>query len=314
MNPSTRLIGPRHQGKRSGVSNLFPGPTSVRSATRTGACRPSATVSSRRGRVPSRRRWVTERPMETSGYWPRRAAAMDTPRMIGRLRLLAVAAMVFLVAVVALPARAATHTVAFDKYSLTVDGKRLVLWSGEFHYWRLPSPDLWRDVLQKMKAEGFNATSIYFDWGYHSPAPGVYDFSGIRDLDELLNIAAEVGIYVIARPGPYINAETDTGGFPAWLVTQAGQARTTAPDYLAAAKDWLHRVDAFIARHQYTTGTGTVLLYQVENELYDNTRADYMQALIDQVRADGITVPTTGNNNTSFVSGTGAPDLPGWDR
>src|SRR5436305_3166561 len=234
--------------------------------------------------------------------------------MIRGLRILAVALMVLLVAVVALPARSATHAVTFDKYSRTVDGKRLVLWSGEFHYWRLPSPDLWRDVLQKMKAEGFNATSIYFDWGYHSPAPGGYDFSGIRDLDKLLNIAAEVGIYVIARPGPYINAETDTGGFPAWLVTQNGQARTTAPDYLAAAKDWLHRVDAFIARHQYTNGTGTVLLYQIENELYDNTRADYMQALIRQVRSDGITVPTTGNDNTSFVSGNGAPDLPGWDR
>src|SRR6266487_1285582 len=205
------------------------------------------------------------------------------------------------------------HTVAFDKYSLMVDGKRLVLWSGEFHYWRLPSPDLWRDVLQKMKAEGFNATSIYFDWGYHSSAPGGYDFSGIRDLDRLLNIAAEVGIYVIARPGPYINAETDTGGFPGWLVTQSGKARTSAPDYLAAAKDWLHRVDAFIGRHQYTNGTGTVLLYQIENELYDTSRADYMQALIDQVRADGITVPTTGNHHNAFATGVGATELPGWD-
>src|SRR6266702_2431515 len=121
------------------------------------------------------------------------------------------------------------HTVAFDQYSLMVDGKRLYLWSGEFHYWRLPSPDLWRDVLQKMKASGFNATSIYFDWGYHSPAPGVYDFTGVRDVDRLLDIAAEVGIYVIARPGPYINAETDSGGFPGWLTTQQGRARSTCP-------------------------------------------------------------------------------------
>src|SRR6266508_3378620 len=212
------------------------------------------------------------------------------------------------------PAQAAVHTVSFDHYSLTVDGQRLFLWSGELHYWRLPSPDLWRDVLQKMKAAGFNAVSIYFDWGFHSPAPGVYDFTGIRDLDRLLNIAAEVGIYVIARPGPYINAETDTGGFPAWLVTQSGQARTTAPDYLAAAKDWLHRVDALIARHQVTNGTGTVLLYQIENELRTAGRGAYMQALIDQVRADGITVPTVGNHNEFYLTGTGAPDIPGWDR
>ena len=64
------------------------------------------------------------------------------------------------------------HTVTFDKYSLMLDGKRTFIWSGEFHYWRLPSPDLWRDMLQKMKAEGYNAISIYFDWAYHSPAAG----------------------------------------------------------------------------------------------------------------------------------------------
>ena len=65
-----------------------------------------------------------------------------------------------------------------------------------------------------MKAGGYNAVSIYFNWDYHSPRRGVYDFSGVRDVDRLLDMAAEVGIYVIARPGPYINAETDGGGLP----------------------------------------------------------------------------------------------------
>ena len=105
--------------------------------------------------------------------------------MNGSWRALMTAVLLTLGCVVATgapPARAAaTHRVSFDRYSLMVDGRRLVLWSGEFHYWRLPSPDLWRDVLEKMKAAGFNAASIYFDWGYHSPAPGVYDFSGVRD-------------------------------------------------------------------------------------------------------------------------------------
>src|SRR3954447_27015031 len=120
----------------------------------------------------------------------------------------------------------ASHTVTFDKYSLMIDGQRTYVWSGEFHYWRLPSQDLWRDVLQKMKAEGYNAVSIYFDWAYHSPKPGVYDFSGVRNVNKLLDMAARVGLYVIARPGPYINAETSAGGLPGWLTTQAGRART----------------------------------------------------------------------------------------
>src|SRR3569833_1476349 len=105
------------------------------------------------------------------------------------------------------------HRIAFDQYSVSIDGRRLAVWSGEFHPFRLPSVALWRDVLQKLKASGYNATSVYFDWGYHSPAPGVYDFSGVRDMDRFLGIAAEVGIYVIARPGPYINGEVDAGGF-----------------------------------------------------------------------------------------------------
>jgi beta-galactosidase GanA len=193
---------------------------------------------------------------------------------------------------------ASTHTVTFDKYSLLLDGKRVFIWSGEFHYWRLPSPGLWRDVLQKMKAEGYDAVSIYFDWAYHSPKPGLYDFTGVRDVDRLLDIAQEVGLYVIARPGPYINAETSAGGFPGWLTTQAGRARSDAPDYLAASDEWLTHIDAVLARHQYTNGTGPVILYQIENELASTgtSQRNYMQHLYDKVRADGITVPIFHND------------------
>lgn len=120
------------------------------------------------------------------------------------------------------------HTVTFDQYSLIIDGKPTYIWSGSFHYWRLPSPELWKDVLQKMKAAGFNAVEIYFHWGYHSPKRGVYDFTGIRDVDRLLDMARDAGIYVIARPGPYINAETDAGGFPDWLINTSGKPRTTS--------------------------------------------------------------------------------------
>ena len=193
---------------------------------------------------------------------------------------------------------AATRTVTFDKYSLMLDGKRTFIWSGEFHPFRLPSPSLWRDVLEKMKAEGYDAVSIYFDWGYHSPKPGVYDFTGVRNMDALLDIAQQVGLYVIARPGPYINGELDAGGFPGWLLTQSGRARTNAPDYMAAADQWLHQIDQVLARHQYTNGTGPVILYQIENELGSTGSAQrsYLQNLAAQVRADGITVPIFHND------------------
>lgn len=200
------------------------------------------------------------------------------------------------------------HSVTFDGYSFMVDGKRTYLWSGEFHYFRLPSQDLWRDILQKMKAAGFNATSLYFDWGYHSSAPGVYDFTGVRDVDKLLDIADEVGIYVIARPGPYINAEVDGGGFPGWLSTTPGGTRTSDPGYLKYSDEWQTQIDRIIARHQLTDGHGSVIEYQVENEYYNGTAAGrtYMQHLEDKATADGITVPLVGNNNGTFNSGDAA--------
>jgi beta-galactosidase GanA len=208
---------------------------------------------------------------------------------------------------------AAEHQVTFDKYSLLLDGRREVVWSGEFHPFRLPSPDLWRDVLQKLKATGYNAVSIYFDWNYHSPAPGVYDFTGVRDMDRVLDLAAEAGLYVIARPGPYINAEVTGGGFPGWLSTQAGRARSDAPDYLAAADEWLTAIDRIIARHQYTDGRGPVVLYQIENELAATgaSQQNYVAHLYDQARADGITVPVfhndKGRNGIWVPPGSGVP-------
>ena len=123
------------------------------------------------------------------------------------------------------PHGAAGHTVTFDKYALLIDGVRTPVWSGEFHPFRLPSPALWRDILEKFKANGFNAISIYIPWNFHSPAPGSYDFTGVRDVGAMLDMAADVGLFVIARPGPYINAEVDGGGFPAgWPPHRARRA------------------------------------------------------------------------------------------
>ncbi|MER6960312.1 beta-galactosidase [Streptomyces sp. NPDC000618] len=245
-------------------------------------------------------------------------------RVKGKSLLLAtaLAVMPLTSARVATPAQAeaqapAPHTVTYDQYSVQVDGKPLYLWGAEFHYFRLPSPDAWRDVLQKIKAGGFNAVSLYFDWGYHSPKPGSYDFTGIRDVERLLDEAERAGLYVIARPGPYINAEVSGGGMPAWRKTQAGVNRTSEPEYMKAAREWMSRINPIIARHQLTRGTGSVILYQVENE-YQGGRhdADYMQTLIDWARADGIDVPTfvnDGGANKNWVSGKGAPDIYGFD-
>lgn len=178
------------------------------------------------------------------------------------------------------------HRVALDRYSLLVDGRRLALWSGEMHPFRLPSPSLWRDVLQKLRAYGHNAVTVRLAWNQHSPAPGRYDFTGVRDLDLFLRTAAECALYVVLHPGPYIGADVDAGGLPGWLTTVGARARSTDPAYLRHADEWLSRVNAIAARHQFTRGSGTVLLYRADTP----ERAD-LDHLRERLRADGIEVP-----------------------
>ncbi|GCC39717.1 hypothetical protein chiPu_0023642, partial [Chiloscyllium punctatum] len=58
----------------------------------------------------------------------------------------------------------------------------------------------------------------YVAWNYHETNPGEYDFSKAKDIEYFLNLAQEIGLFVILRPGPYICAEWDLGGLPAWLL------------------------------------------------------------------------------------------------
>ncbi|MFJ8542048.1 beta-galactosidase [Streptomyces sp. NPDC093586] len=178
------------------------------------------------------------------------------------------------------------HRIAFDRYSLLVDGRRLALWAGGLDPFRLPSPSLWRDVLQKMRAYGFNAVDVRLAWNQHSPAPGRYDFTGVRDLDLFLRTAAETGLYVVLRPGPSVGADVDAGCLPGWLTVTGGAARPTDPAFVRHADEWLTRVNAIAARHQYTRGTGTLLLYRV-----DAPRPGTPDRLRRKIRADGIEIP-----------------------
>lgn len=216
--------------------------------------------------------------------------------------------------------------VSWDEHSMLVDGKRVVLWSGEMHPFRLPNPSLWRDVIQKMKALGFNGIAFYFDWGYHSPAPGVYDFSGVRNVERALEIAEEEGMYIIARTGPYVNAELTGGGFPGWMFRNRAEARTDDPVYLAAVDEWMTQINAIIARHQITTGGGNVIAYQLENELMkvEPKHVRQMEHLATKARADGISVPFfhnaagrlpdwTPKNSTAAWANPGPTDLYAFD-
>src|SRR5271165_2319133 len=102
----------------------------------------------------------------------------------------------------------ATHHIAIEGDHFALDGKPLQIISGELHYERIPR-EYWRDRLKKARAMGLNTISTYVFWNVHEPQPGVYDFTGSRDVAGFIRIAQEEGLYVILRPGPYSCAEWD---------------------------------------------------------------------------------------------------------
>ncbi|KAL0951714.1 hypothetical protein HGRIS_008390 [Hohenbuehelia grisea] len=211
-----------------------------------------------------------------------------------------------------------TDQVRFDNYSLIIRGQRVFLHSGEFHTFRLPVPSLWPDVLQKMKAAGLNAVSVYTHMGLINPSRGVVDFDGFRALQPLYDAAKAAGIFVVLRPGPYINAETTAGGIAHWATSEvAGDLRTNATDWKAAWQAYIQGIINVTAPNQITHG-GPVIAIQVDNEYSQSpiTRAEYFVDLETAYHNSPIVVPLTYNDpgqGRNFINGTGAVDLYGLD-
>jgi beta-galactosidase len=146
-----------------------------------------------------------------------------------------------------------------------LDGKPFQIISGEMHYPRIPRA-YWRERFRMAKAMGLNTITTYVFWNEHETSPGVYDFSGQRDVAEFIREAQSEGLYVILRPGPYVCAEWEWGGYPAWLLKQRGiVVRSTDPRFMEPARRWLLRLGKELAPLQVGNG-GPIIAVQVENE------------------------------------------------
>ncbi|KAI0788892.1 glycoside hydrolase family 35 protein [Abortiporus biennis] len=213
-----------------------------------------------------------------------------------------------------------TDDVTWDSQSLSILGQRVFILSAEFHPWRLPNPNLWADIFQKIRANGFNTVSFYVNWALHFPTPdtnggqGDFESGTYRDIQRFIDEAEKAGLWLIARPGPYINGETTGGGFPGWVGNVAGSLRTDNPNYTQAWLPYMTAISKIIAKNQITNG-GPIILVQAENEFSaGSTHSDYMQHVIDTYRSNGIVIPITHNDQHAGSTGNFSPDLPGTGR
>ena len=104
--------------------------------------------------------------------------------------------------------------VTYDEHSIFVHGQRVLFYSGEFHPYRTPVTGLYLDIFQKIRALGYTGVSFYTDWALLEGQQGNFSAEGIFDLQPFFDAAQQAGIYLLARPGPYINAESSGGGYP----------------------------------------------------------------------------------------------------
>lgn len=93
------------------------------------------------------------------------------------------------------------------------------------------------------------------------------------------------------RPSPYICAEWEFGGFPAWLLNEPGRMRSNNPTYLKHVAEYYDVLMEKIVPHQLANG-GNILMIQIENEYgsFGEEKA-YLRAIRDLMIARGVTAP-----------------------
>lgn len=197
---------------------------------------------------------------------------------------------------------------------LTVKGSQLYINDTEFHirsgavhYFRI-HPSQWRDRLKKLKECGLNTVETYIAWNVQEPRPGVFVKEDGTDFERFIEIAEELDLYVIVRPGPYICAEWEMGGFPSWLLNVDGiELRHYNKQYLGYARRYLEWVIKICKPH-FSTNGGKIIAMQIENEFGgfgspDRKYMEYLKNLYDELGVDVLTFTSDGTWSDCLENG-----------
>lgn len=203
------------------------------------------------------------------------------------------------------------HTFEVSGTQFLLDAKPFQIIAGDMHYPRIPR-EYWQDRFRKARAMGLNTLTTYAFWNVHESRPGVYDFSGQNDIAEFIREAQKEGLQVILRPGPYVCAEWELGGYPSWLLKDRNLVlRSTDPKYRAAEQKWFARLAQEIKPLLLKNG-GPIIAVQIENEYgalgewldyLKNVKEDLLNAGFDGVQF------FTSNQPSDIEKGS-LPDVP----
>ena len=168
--------------------------------------------------------------------------------------------------------RGMPYRVAYDHRAITINDVRTVLIAGAIHYPR-STPGMWPYIMKMAKAQGLNTVQTYVFWNIHEQRPGVLDFSGRANLSQFLQEAANAGLFVNLRIGPYVCAEWNYGGLPAWLNNVPNISfRSHNEAWENAMRTFVMSIVDYVNPYLAKNG-GPIILAQIENEYNDNDQA-----------------------------------------
>jgi len=156
------------------------------------------------------------------------------------------------------------------------------------HYFRI-MPEYWQDRLLKLKEAGCNCVETYVCWNLHEKKEGEFDFSGWLDFRKYLDMANEMGLYAIVRPGPYICSEWEFGGMPWWILKYKDiELRCNNDRFKSVCTPYLEKV-CEIMKPRLVSNGGNIIFVQIENEYgsYGNDK-DYLYWLKSVYENNGI--------------------------
>ena len=188
------------------------------------------------------------------------------------------------------------------------DGEPFRYISGSLHYFRVP-PFYWKDRLVKAKALGLNTIQTYIPWNFHEVRENSYRFNGDRDLLKFIQMVSDEGLFLILRPGPYIDAEWDFGGLPWWLADKECKIRTSDPTFMFYVKRWFDFMFPMLQPKLYKNG-GPIISFQIENEYgnYFSCDKEYLSMLksiyVNHFGEDVVLFTTDGYKDDHMQCGT----------
>ncbi|KAF7060272.1 hypothetical protein CFC21_067067 [Triticum aestivum] len=167
-------------------------------------------------------------------------------------------------------------TVTYDKYSLMIDGRRELFFSGAIHYPRSPT-QMWPKLLKTAKEGGLNTIETYVFWNAHEPEPGKFNFEGRNDMIKFLKLIQSFGMYAIVRIGPFIQGEWNHGALPYWLreIPHIIFRANNEPYKREMEKFVRFIVQMLKDENLFASQGGNIILAQIENE-YGNIKKDHI--------------------------------------